>query len=250
LLFTPVLLPIQKVMRSAFHDKVVASVRRLSLAGDGLPERMRSTAFVFLGLTAAAGLALVAVFASLNFPLLAPVPLPGSPPESGKIAAGVPLSTRSTKVAIARARNAGAVAPAAAQDEVGSRAPGHGGTGALDISAVPVSGAPAETEAASLAPPEVPPPPPAAPSPEAAPPATSAAATPASVGVSSGSPQTQPGNSTAGAPGAGEEDEGNPEEETESDEEEAVPPSGPSYEPAPAPPGKAKGWEKNGKKGR
>ncbi len=55
------------------------AVRRPSLAGDGLPERMRSTVVAFLGLTAAAGLALVAIFAQLGFPVLSPAPLPSSP---------------------------------------------------------------------------------------------------------------------------------------------------------------------------
>ena len=63
-------------MHSDFRDKLSGSIRRPSLAGDGLPERMRSTVFAFLGLTAAAGLALVAIFAQLGFPLLSPTPLP------------------------------------------------------------------------------------------------------------------------------------------------------------------------------
>ncbi len=53
--------------------------RRRSLAGDGLPERMRSTTFALLGITAATGLGLVAVFSQQEWPLLPPGPLPVAP---------------------------------------------------------------------------------------------------------------------------------------------------------------------------
>lgn len=47
---------------------------------------MRSTAFALLGLTAAAGLALVAIFAQPGFPLLEPAPLPEGPSLKQSIA--------------------------------------------------------------------------------------------------------------------------------------------------------------------
>jgi hypothetical protein len=53
--------------------------RRLSLAGDGLPERMRSTTFALLGITAATCLGLVAVFSQQEWPLLSPGPVPAAP---------------------------------------------------------------------------------------------------------------------------------------------------------------------------
>jgi hypothetical protein len=67
------------LVRSIFQHRVAAALRLPSFAGDGLPERMRSTTFAFLGLTAAAGLALVAMFAQPGFPLLSPAPLPDQP---------------------------------------------------------------------------------------------------------------------------------------------------------------------------
>jgi outer membrane biosynthesis protein TonB len=57
-------------------------VRRPSLAGRGLPERMRSTTFALLGITAAAGLGLVAIFSQQSWPLLSPDPLPSAPAGS------------------------------------------------------------------------------------------------------------------------------------------------------------------------
>jgi hypothetical protein len=77
-------MPMQELVLSNFHIRRPKSLRRPSFAGDGLPERMRSTAFAFLGLTAALGLALVAIFAQLSFPVLAPAPPPAGPAgESG-----------------------------------------------------------------------------------------------------------------------------------------------------------------------
>jgi hypothetical protein len=73
-----------ELVHSNFHIRRLKSIRRPSFAGNGLPERMRSTAFAFLGLTAALGLALVAIFAQLSFPVLSPAPPPAGPAgESG-----------------------------------------------------------------------------------------------------------------------------------------------------------------------
>jgi hypothetical protein len=62
-----------------FRQRSSWSVNRLSLAGQGLPERMRSTAFALLGITAAAGLGMVAIFSQQGWPLLSPSPLPSAP---------------------------------------------------------------------------------------------------------------------------------------------------------------------------
>jgi len=80
-----------EVVRSSFHTRLLGSLRRPTFAGSGLPERMRSTAFAFLGLTAAAGLALVAIFAQLSFPLLSPAPMPSGPAEGNSISKAVAL---------------------------------------------------------------------------------------------------------------------------------------------------------------
>ena len=52
---------------------------------------MRSTAFAFLGLTAAAALGLVAIFAQLGFPLVATGPLPEDPSRHNAVAKAVAL---------------------------------------------------------------------------------------------------------------------------------------------------------------
>jgi hypothetical protein len=54
-------------------------IKRLSLAGDGLAERIRSTVFAMLGLTAAAGLGLVLLFSQSSSPDLSLGPLSGLP---------------------------------------------------------------------------------------------------------------------------------------------------------------------------
>src|SRR4051812_35227391 len=74
------------LVHSSFHSRLLAWLRLPSFAGDGLPERMRSTTFALLGLTAAGGLALVAIFAQPGFPLLTPTPLPAEPSLSESIA--------------------------------------------------------------------------------------------------------------------------------------------------------------------
>jgi hypothetical protein len=79
-------LPINELVHWTIHSKSLSSSRLPSFAGKGLPERMRATGFALLGLTAAAGLALVAVFAQLGFPLLEPAPLPNGPAAGESIA--------------------------------------------------------------------------------------------------------------------------------------------------------------------
>jgi hypothetical protein len=89
------------MVRSTFHSRPFSS-HRLSFAGRGLPERMRTTAFAILGLTTAAALALVAIFAQLNFPLLSPVPLPIDG-ERGTVAEAVAVDEGSGASAVPRA---------------------------------------------------------------------------------------------------------------------------------------------------
>src|SRR4051794_38872337 len=86
------------LVRSSLHSRLLAWVRLPSFAGDGLPERMRSTTFALLGLTAAGGLALVAIFAQPSFTLLTPAPLPAEPSPSESIAGAeeVPLNHRAS----------------------------------------------------------------------------------------------------------------------------------------------------------
>jgi hypothetical protein len=88
-------------MRSHFHIKALVSIRLPSFAGQGLPERMRSTVFAFLGLTAAAGLAVVATFAQLGFPLRSPEPLPSIPIKQNAVSEATAVD-RAPQAALAR----------------------------------------------------------------------------------------------------------------------------------------------------
>jgi hypothetical protein len=79
-------------------------VKWSSLAGDGWSERVRTTTFALLGLTAAAGLGLVAIFSQQGWPLLSPSPIP-SPPTAhqavhGALAVAGPVGTRAGEEAI------------------------------------------------------------------------------------------------------------------------------------------------------
>ncbi|HYG96783.1 MAG TPA: hypothetical protein VD741_06700, partial [Solirubrobacterales bacterium] len=75
-----------------------------SFAGQGLPERLRSTAFAFLGLTAAAGLALVATFAQLGFPVLSPEPMPSGPAKPSAVAGAVAIEPAPRAAPVRRQR--------------------------------------------------------------------------------------------------------------------------------------------------
>src|SRR4051794_13275804 len=78
--------PMHELVHHTLYSRLLSALRLPSFAGDGLPERMRSISFALLGLTAAAGLALVAIFAQPGFTLLSPVPLPDQPSASEAIA--------------------------------------------------------------------------------------------------------------------------------------------------------------------
>jgi hypothetical protein len=80
-----------ELMLSTLKIRFSRALSLPSLAGTGLPERMRTTAFAFLGLTAAAGLALVAIFAQVSFHVLTPAPLPNEPVEGSAVAEAVAL---------------------------------------------------------------------------------------------------------------------------------------------------------------
>ena len=114
-----------ELVLSTLQTKLLGRLRRFSFAGDGLPERMRSTAFAFLGLTAAAGLALVAIFAQPGFPLLSPAPLPSEPAPDSAVAKAVALDPG------ARATERSNVGVASSS----TREPGHGSSGASRTSA-------------------------------------------------------------------------------------------------------------------
>lgn len=91
-----------EVVPLKFHSRLFSRFRLSSVAGGSFVERMRSTAFALLGLTAAAGLVLVAIFAQPGGPLLAPAPLPEAPPSSvaGGEAVGVGQAPQPSEVPV------------------------------------------------------------------------------------------------------------------------------------------------------
>lgn len=189
-------------MRSKIFDKLSRSIRAPSLAGNGLPERMRTTAVAFLGLTAAAGLALVAIFAQLGFPLLSPAPLPSAPQEPNSLSKAVPLERGPAAVAVARAQSPEPVSGSARGGSDFS--PGRGGErgSGVDDSAQPVSASPPGEPPESPGPVVTPPPAatPAPAPPAAVPtPATTTESTPTPVETPAAPPEAEakPDRSTA-----------------------------------------------------
>jgi hypothetical protein len=83
-----------ELVHSIFYSKLLSALRLSSFAGNGLPERMRSISFALLGLTAAAGLAMVAIFAQPGFPLLEPSPLPLGPAGNQAVAGAEALTPK------------------------------------------------------------------------------------------------------------------------------------------------------------
>jgi hypothetical protein len=196
-------LPMHEEVFSNLHGKPLFSARRPSIAGQGLPERMRSTVFAFMGLTAAGGLTLVAIFAQMSFPLLSPAPLPSDPSRANAVAeAEVVTAGHGLETAVPAGRTGGEVGGRQANAGAagggfsgGSRntaaAPstpatpveeptGTGGAGAPPSAAPTPAPSPAPTPASTPAP--APSPAPVAPStpepapPQPAPPAAAAAA--------------------------------------------------------------------------
>jgi hypothetical protein len=93
-------------VHSLFHSKLLSALRLPSFAGEGLPERMRSISFALLGLTAAAGLALVAIFAQPGSTLLSPSPLPDRPSAGQSVAEAKKLPLVHRPVAVLAAQPA------------------------------------------------------------------------------------------------------------------------------------------------
>jgi hypothetical protein len=99
-------LSMHELVHHTLHSKLLSALRLPSFAGTGLPERMRSISFALLGLTAAAGLALVAVFAQPGFPVLSPAPLPDEPAAGESISVAKRLPLGRTPVAVLTAQPA------------------------------------------------------------------------------------------------------------------------------------------------
>jgi len=135
-------------VHSIFHSKLLSALRLPSFAGEGLPERMRSISFALLGLTAAAGLALVAIFAQPSFSLLSPAPLPDQPSAGQSVAEAKKLPLAHRPVALfaaqsAHSQRASADAMVQAPSSDPSGAAAGGGETAVPPATVDVPPAPA-----------------------------------------------------------------------------------------------------------
>lgn len=254
-------------VQSVFR-KLSSFLRLPDLIGKGMPERIRSVGFAFLGLTAAAGLALVALFSQMGFPLLAPAPLPSSP-EPAAVSKAVRLQQGSATAGLAPARDA--AAPNASRRRGGSRAADGVKSDArvgdsADLASAPVPGDAPEPSAPVAASPPPSPAPSPAPAPTAEAPPTTTESTPAAeVPVSTPDPGSKPDKSTAANPSP-EKPEAKPAAtkppkpvktkpvKTKPPKPEAAPAPEASYVPAPpsAPtePGKGKGKEPEEKDGK
>lgn len=200
-----------EVMLFPLPDKRVPSLLHPSFAGRSLAERMRSTTFALFGLAAAAGLALVAIFAQPGGPLLSPAPLPSEPSSSVGRAQAL-----SASAAPAHARHSVILHRAAAglsgSGSHGTRtgaagAPGTGHVGAPQSVGPPPASGGGTGESGGGQPETTAPQPTPAPAPEAAP-------APESVPISSPAPAPEktttvhvalPGHSSSGHSGGGKE---------------------------------------------
>lgn len=239
-------LSMHEEVRPPFHTRLRSFLRLSSVAGQGLPERMRSTAFAFLGLTAAAGLALVAFFAQLGFPLLSPAPMPSDPSRANAVAeaevvatnpglsASVPAQAQRGSAAQGDVPNQrGSRQPAQADPQTANAAPvaspdpassgvGRGGATAEPVETTAPTPAPAPAES---------PPPASSPAPAAAPVAEPAPVEPPK-------PEVRPASSKPPKPEPKpvKSKPAKPEAKPAKVKPEAKPAPAPSYEPAPAPP--------------
>jgi hypothetical protein len=254
--------PIQEEVRPTFDSKPRPSSWLPSFAGHGLPERMRTTIFAFMGLTAAAGLALVAIFAQLGFPLLSPAPLPAPSSERSAVGEGVPLEQGSGAVGPERVQGAAAASRNADREAQPKSLVRDEGRGGVDGSPVSVSAPDPDGGATAVQPEKTPAPRPtpvSSPAPVAtpAPPAEPASA-PQAVPASP-KPDAKPASSKSSKAEvkAAKSKPDKPEAKTvktkpaKSGRSEAKPAPEPAYEPAPSPPptpvddkGKGKGHQK------
>lgn len=140
-------------MDVAVHHKRrqrLPSVSRPSVLGDGLLERARATSLGLLGITAAVGLAIVALVFNQGWPLVAGGPVPPLPPRhqglgEATVAAGVGGDARSGADAGGSPRRQGAAGGEKARPD-GTTAQ-SGGTSPVPSSEFVVSpSAPAKTE--------------------------------------------------------------------------------------------------------
>jgi hypothetical protein len=189
----------------SFFGNLGSSLRLPNVVGRGMPERIRSVGFAFLGLTAAAGLALVAIFAQMGFPLLSPVPLPDGPSEPSSVSRAVPVEEGSATAGLAQAQGAVAAPGASRGQGGGDSVAREDRGGGADGSATSVSDAlggdsPDGLEPVATSPPAATPDPAPAPVPTTtATTTTESTSPPAAAPAGSEGTEAQPGRSTAGS---------------------------------------------------
>jgi len=174
-------------MHSSRNKTPLRGLRFSSLAGKGMPERIRNFGFAFLGLTAAAGLAVVAIFAQMSFPLLSPAPLPSAPSEPNSVSKAVPLTESSATVGIAQSRSAVVASGlGASRGDSSAAGPRREGGSSVDGTADPVAGSVSGNDSGSTEPSE----PAGNPAPGPAPAPTTSEPAPAPVETPVASPET------------------------------------------------------------
>ncbi len=183
-------------MDSSRDKTPLRELRLSSLAGKGMPERIRNFGFAFLGLTAAAGLAVVAIFAQMGFPLLSPSPLPSAPPEPNSISKATALNEGSPAVGPALSRGAVVASSLGAGRGDSTAGPRRGDGSRVDNSADPVAGSVAGNGSGSTQPSEPAGNPAPAPSPVPAQPASEPAPVPVETPVASPETGSKPDRST------------------------------------------------------
>jgi hypothetical protein len=171
---------------------------KCSFAGTSLVERMRSTTFALLGVTAAIGLGLVAILSQQGWPLLPAVPLPGAAVGQEEVGDATTVATPSASPPLTQPQprlRPGADGPVTNPPAApGERADSHlSGSHQLVAASPPPANPPQSTPAGQEASPQPSPQPPseapaAAPVPAAAPAAVPAPAAAAPAAVSSPEP--------------------------------------------------------------
>lgn len=146
-------LPIDAVVRYKRIQRRLRLPDSASVFGGGLLDRARSTTLALLGVTAAVGLAMVALALNQSWPLLADSPIPAPPSRHGAVGGAMAVApggpARATRSEPARRA---APSPPVSGDETG---------GADGPAAVPIPGAatePAVVVSVPSQPPESPPP--------------------------------------------------------------------------------------------
>lgn len=174
---------IQRLLRSLF---------RISVFGDGLLERARSTSFALFGGIAAIGLAIVAFALQLGWPIGVDRPLPNAPPKQRQAvgAAVVVASPPSHPAAARRNHGRGAVGGRAVEPEVEPAASSpHGGSDLVVSNSEPAPSPPSHPhpQGHQNAPQGQP-----APAPQGSQPPQAPVAAQGAPGVSKPEPQSQP----------------------------------------------------------